>query len=126
LTKPEFRYIYKNCKKKGAKMKGKIIFLLFCMVGCAEWGVGDPCFVEVEKGGKIEVVEEIRGRYVLEFSSKECRAGICISDPNIKRAYCTCQCGGEGSYLKCECPEDYTCMEMITEKGIRANFCVEK
>ncbi len=123
--------------------------------GCEAPGVGDPCDPEnVPEGGfqsseayletssvqcrtRVCMVYELQGdtRCSLGDPSGE----NCVNqDPNCapdddncmaQRVYCTCRCKAPAgsSTSTCECPDGYTCQEILElgGDGIRGSYCVK-
>lgn len=123
-------------------------------LGCEAPGVGDPCDPEnVPVGGfqssesyletssvqcrtRVCMVYELQGDTRCE-SGESCDNPI---DPNencdpiadnckAQRVYCTCRCAAPaGSTTStCECPDGYTCEEILElgGDGIRGSYCVK-
>ena len=120
------------------------LFLLAAVsAGCAPPAVGDPCTPEaVPMGGFVG------SEAYLETSSVQCRTRVCMvyrldGDPRCtgagcadpaeveQRVYCTCRCGVpsdvSGDPTLCECPEGYSCTEVLDlgGDGIRGSYCVK-
>lgn len=120
-------------------------------VGCEAPGVGDPCDPEsIPEGGFND------SEAYLETSSVQCRTRVCLvyklpgfpnrdstCDPSVvggscatpqeteDRVYCTCRCKAPAGATAstCECPDGYTCEEVLDSEfagdGIRGSYCVK-
>lgn len=122
---------------------------------CADEGVGDPCTPETipQKGG---IFGFEKSESYIESSSVQCRSRLCIvyqldngtevpADPRVpctgpgvpagctppaalaNSVYCTCKCGGPKTAEQCECPDGFSCKEILTlgGDGIRGSYCVK-
>lgn len=52
----------------------------------------------------------------------------CVKAEERNRAvHCTCKCGGPKTAEQCECPDGYSCKEILTlgGEGIRGSYCVK-
>jgi len=113
-------------------------------VGCEPPGVGDPCTPEVIPASGFDQTEayletssvQCRTRvcivYKIEgypFGSTECNTQTCASQETTdERIFCTCRCGTPVGVdgRTCECPDDFTCEEVldIGPDGTRGSYCV--
>jgi len=122
-----------------------VAVVLSLATACEAPGVGDPCDPEsVPANGFVDT------EVYLETSSVQCRTRVCMvyklsGAPNRDntctgtsdrtcaspsetedKVYCTCRCNAPGSATTCECPDGFSCEEILDlgGDGIRGSYCV--
>lgn len=55
------------------------------------------------------------------------KVGCTPPEAVAKSVYCTCKCGGPKTAEQCECPDGFSCKEILTlgGDGIRGSYCVK-
>jgi hypothetical protein len=128
------------------------VSLLSALSGCATPAVGAPCLPEQVPSDGFADTEA----YV-ESSSVQCETRVCIvfklqgdprddcqevmGDPRTgegarmcalpqeiaNRIYCTCRCRSPGGFEECECPDGFTCVDVLEQggPGVRGGYCVK-
>jgi hypothetical protein len=128
--------------------------VLACSYGCEAPGVGDPCSPESIPEGGFEPTEayletssvQCRTRVCMVYRLDGVPFGVppcesaedVIANPDLcanerstdDRVYCTCRCDApqEATATLCECPDGFSCQEIIDMPGaglgIRGSYCV--
>jgi hypothetical protein len=125
---------------------GFLVFLALTCWACEEPGVGDPCRPE-----SVPSTGFVSSEVYLETSSVQCRSRVCmvyklqgdtnridcaesgcVSSQDLEeRVYCSCRCSGppEATADFCECPDGYSCDEVLQSDrggpGVRGGYCVK-
>lgn len=134
-----------------------LAFLGLAAVACADEGVGDPCTPETipQKDGvygfeKSESYIEsssvqCRSRLCIVYQLDNKTNGATPADPRVicsapntpmgctppdelaRSVHCTCKCGGPKTSEQCECPDGFSCKEILTlgGDGIKGSYCVK-
>lgn len=120
--------------------------------GCSSPAVGAPCLPEqVPEDGFADTEAYV------ESSSVQCETRVCIvyrlsgdprencveipanpmtgeggrdcADPQqvSDRVYCTCRCRSPGGFAECECPDGFTCVDLLEQggPGVRGGYCIK-
>lgn len=140
--------------RKGFRVAARalMVMAIASSFACEAPGVGDPCSPE-----RIPPEGFVNGEVTLETSSVQCRTRVCMvyqldgiptfegpdgpsCDATVQkcasaadteqRVYCTCRCDAPASAnaALCECPENFTCQEVIAIGeagiGVQGSYCV--
>lgn len=130
-----------------------VILLPLALAACGEPPVGAPCLPEqvpadgfndnesyieassVQCQTRVCMVYKLRGNPDLaNCETKDCAADDitcmqtrCAAESEIKkRVYCTCRCGAPAGFAECECPEGFSCREILegAEDSVNGSYCV--
>lgn len=58
-----------------------------------------------------------------------CQQRRCAPASEVKdHVYCTCRCKAEAGFAECECPDGFTCEELLEGggPGVKGSYCVRK